>query len=373
MKKDTATTIEAMKTALLRELGDEVDLIFQYGSHVRGKTHKYSDVDVSFVPAQDTTWKSITVMVDETLYDLYPIHWSHLERMADFKDLSSKVLLENRILYQRTEAAAERFRGLGERLQACLRPEARPEMIRNALETFQGTGYSYYLLRQQAEAGHQLGCLQHAQSILQTVLHCLAVCNQACIDTRKLEQVLALPILPAGLATTLESLISALEPPAVLAACERLLQTTRHLLFAEQRQVLRLETTFPAVFNSAYPELKRDLQAMMLACEQKDLLSLKGSLISLYHELSYGISRVSSGIEFSGFNTLAEYEQDLTALGFPALLPHLVTGDYDRLQQQCLAFDRQLKKFLSEREAKLNAFATLEELNTYLGTTAAQI
>ena len=35
--------------------------------------------DSSWVPAHDDTWGSITVMVDETLFDLYPMHWAHLE------------------------------------------------------------------------------------------------------------------------------------------------------------------------------------------------------------------------------------------------------------------------------------------------------
>ena len=110
--------VAALKNALLRKLGAEVDLIFEYGSHLKGNTHRYSDLDISYVPVHEATWESITVMVGETLVDLYPIHWAHLERMADFRDLSSAVLLNNRIVYQRTEAVAERFRALSARLSA---------------------------------------------------------------------------------------------------------------------------------------------------------------------------------------------------------------------------------------------------------------
>jgi hypothetical protein len=39
-------------------------------------------------------------------------------------------------------------------------------------------------------------------------LHCLAVCNQACIDTRKIGQVLALPKLPVSFAETVDRNIS---------------------------------------------------------------------------------------------------------------------------------------------------------------------
>ena len=358
--------IEVLKDALLRKSGDEVDLIFQYGSHLKGTTHQYSDVDISYVPVHESTWESITVMVGETMVDLYPIHWSQLDQMAEFKDLSSKVLLESRIVYQRTEESAERFRGLAARLQILQKPEARPEMIRKAQEIFQETGYACYLLRQQAEAGQWLSCCQQAQNILRTVLHCLAVLNQSCIDTRKMTQVMALPMLPAGFTETVERITNSFDPDELVLACEKLLNTTRDLVLAEQRQVLCHETTFPEAFNNAYPELRGDLQHVMLACERMDMFSLKTSLISLYQELSRGITQVFAGIEYSDFNALSEYEQNLVALGFPALLPDLISGDFDRIHQQCLVFGEYLKKYLADQSVELNTYQTLNELRSAL-------
>ena len=365
-ENEIPAVLEIVQAALLRKLGGEVDLIFQYGSRLRGNAHKFSDVDLSFVPVHETTWENVTVLVGETLVDLYPMHWPHLERMANFDDRSSMVLLENRILYQRDEAAAERFRALSARLLASLQPEARPEMIRKAQITFQETAYPFYLLRLQAAAGHRLGCCQQAQSILQTVLHCLAVCNQACIDTRKMAQVFALPKLPADFAATVEHISASFDPHELLSACETLLHSTRDLLLAEQRSVPRHGASFPEVFHSAYPELQNDLHHVMLACERQDLFSLKTSLVSLYKELSLAIARVISGVEYSGFNGLAEYEQDLVALGFPPLLPHLLTGDFEQLYQQCVLFSKRLKNFLAENQVELHAYATLNDLRSAL-------
>lgn len=359
-------TITILQEALLRKLGDEVELIFQYGSHIHGTPHKFSDVDISWVPAHETTWKSITVMVDGILYDFYPMHWSHLERMAEFRDVSSSVLLNHRILYQRTNAAGERLATLATRLRALQHPEARPEMLRRAMELFQGAGYDIYLLRLQAKAGQQAGCIRQAHLIFRAVLHCLAVCNQACIDTRKLEQVLALPKLPEGFAETAQRMALALAPNDVLVATEVLLQTTRDFLLNEQRQYLHSDASYPVVFDSGYPELKRDLQGVMLACERQDLLALKGHLLSLLHEMACAIAKVTTGVEVLGFNSLSEYEQNLVALGFPALLPLMVAGDFTALQQQCQIFDQRLQSFLIEHSVQLNTFATPAELLTAL-------
>lgn len=363
--------IAALQDALLRKLGDEVDLVFQYGSYIRGATHRFSDVDVSYVPVHEGTWESITVLVEDRLVDLYPMHWSTLERMAEFRNPSASVLLHHRILYARTGQAAARMAALGQQLTARQQPQARPEMVRRALETFQSTSYDYYLLRMQAAAGHAAGCLRQAQSILRTVLHCLAVVNQACVDTRKLEQVAALPKVPAGFAETAARLVAALEPAEVLAATETLLDSTRDLLLAEQRACLREATTYPAAFGSGYPELRRDLQGVMLECERGDLFALKGSLLSLLHEVSRAIAQAETGVVYSGFNTLAEYEQDLVRLGFPALLPCLERADFAELGRRCLRFDTRLREFLTERGVGLNAFATVEELAAYLAAESS--
>lgn len=365
--KDFQPIIDTLQAALLQRMGDEVDLIFQYGSHLKGTAHQYSDVDISWVPVHATTRDAITVMVDHTLCDLYPIHWARLEQMAEYRDVSATVLLSSRIVYQRTEAAADRFHGLSAQLRALLEADARPAMVRRALEIFQGAGYDFYLLREQAARGHQIGCLQQAHAVLRTVLHCLAVCNQQCIDTRKLAQVLALPKLPVDFAATVNRVVATMAPQDVVVAVETLLRTTRDLLLAEQRQYLGAAATYPDVFDAAYPELKRDLQAIMQACERQDLFALKGAVFSLQHEMSRGIAQVATGFVSTGFNGLMDYEQDLTVLGFPALTPLLVAGDFAELHRQCQVFDQRLREFLAERAVKLNNFATLAELRQFLG------
>lgn len=366
MSVDLPRVTAVLKTALLRDLGDEVDLIFRYGSFLKGNMHSYSDLDISYVPVHETTWHSITVLVDDMLCDLYPIHWSRLEEMADFENISSTVLLNYQIVYERTAAVGARFRALPERLYALQQPAARPAMLRKAQAYFQRTGYPAYLLRQQAANGHFFACLQQALEIRSTVFHCLALCNQAAIDTRKLPQVLALPKLPVNFAETMAHLTNATTPADLLAACDQLLQTTRDLLLTEQRQVADSAIGYPAAFGAGYPELKNGLQHVLLACERQDRFALQVPLLSLYHELSRMIAEATTGVVYTGFNSLAEYEQDFVGLGFPALLPAVEAGDFDALHRQCVAFDAHLQRFLTQHGISLNTFATVDELQRYL-------
>lgn len=364
MAPDLVLASEMMQDALLRELGDEVELIIYFGSHFRNEMHKYSDLDICYIPLNESTWDHITVLVEDTLIDLFAIHWSQFEQMADFGHVNCTVLMNSQIVYQRSEEAAKRFQALRARLRALQQPEARPAMLRKAQEIFQQTGYQQYLLRQQATRGHQLASMQHAQNILKTVLHTLAVYNQACIDTRKLDQVLALPKLPEDFAETVGGMMNTADPAQLLPTAERLMQTTRDLLLAEQALVQRSERTFLEVFNGAYPELKGDIQHLMLACERGDTFNF--NLLSLYHELMIHMAWAFSGIAYSEFNSIAEYEQDLAAMGFPELLPYVEAGDFAGLYKQCRLFDRHLQEFLTEHDVALNSFATLNELQEYL-------
>ena len=366
MAPDLEKAAVLIQEALLRELGDEVELILHFGSRVRKDTHKYSDLDLCYIPANESTWDHITVLAEDTLLDLFAIHWSRFEEMAQFGHVNCTILLNSEIVYQRDEEAARRFLDLRESFRALQTPEAHPAMLRKAQELFKGTGYPYYLLRRQAEEGHQLAAMYHAQEILKIVLHTLAVLTHACIDTRKLEQVLALSKLPPDFAGKVQALMTTADPAQLLQATEDLLDGTRALLLEEQAKESSGEVNFREVFDSTYPEFKASIQHLMLACEREDLFTFE--LMSLYHELMIHMAWALSGAGYSDFNSIAEYEQDLPALGFPNLLPYIEVGDFAGLYEQCRLFDRRLREFLAERGVSLNSFATLDALQAYLAS-----
>ena len=361
---DIPRAIEMVTTALLEELGDEVDLIFRYGSLLKGNTHRYSDLDISYVPARDTTWTSITVLVNEIMIDLYPIQWASLERMARFEDANCTILDDSAIVYQRNTAVGERFEGLGAELRRRQQPEAREEMLGRAQTLFQSTGYSYFLLREAAARGEVAAALQQAQNILRALLHCLAVANQAAIDTRKLEQVLTLPLRPPGLERAVERIMTTAVPGELLQETEALMTAVRALLLAEQRRLRNPPRPLAELLHAAYPELKGDIQHLILACEREDPFNF--NLVQLLHELQIHMAWATDGVAYSGFNSLAEYERDLGALGFPALLPAFAARDYAALAEQARRFDERLRQFLGENEVALHDFGSLDELQEYL-------
>jgi hypothetical protein len=273
------------------------------------------------------------------------------------------ILLNSEIFYRRDEEAARRFLDLREKFRALQTSEARPAMLRKAQELFKGTGYPYYLLCRQVQKGHKLAAMFHAQEILKIILHTLAVLNKACIDTRKLDQVLTLPQRPSALATTMQALMTTTAPAQLMQLTEKLLEDTRELLLAEQVKESG-EDNFREVFVGTYPEFKAGIQHLMLACEREDPFTFE--LMSLYHELMIHIAWALTGAGYSDFNSIAEYEQDLASLGIPDLLPYIEAGDFAGLHAQCHLFDQRLQEYLLEHDVPLNSFPSVEALQVYL-------
>ena len=96
---------------------------------------------------------------------------------------------------------------------------------------------------------------------------------------------------------------------------------THALLLAEQAEGQRQKRPLSETLDAAYPELKGEIQHLILACERQDPYNF--NFMSLYHELMIHIAWALDGIGYSDFNSLADYEQDLVRpwLSRPAPLP----------------------------------------------------
>ena len=89
---------------------------------------------------------------------------------------------------------------------------------------------------------------------------------------------------------------------------------------------------------------------------------LRAKLMSFYHEVMIHLAQALTGVEYSGFNSLTDYEMALIEMGFPELWPYVYAREYRGLHEQCLAFDRRLREYLAERSVALHEFDTLDAL-----------
>lgn len=347
-------------------LGDEIQMIFMFGSRTKGTAHPKSDFDMCYVPLQESTWAHRTVTVEGILFDLFPLHWSQLERMANFDDPRTSLVMDARVVHHRTEEALARFRGLQDRIRELEQPAARPQMVAKAQGIFRQTGYPFLQLRLAARRDDLLSGKAHARQIISTVTHLLMVANQTHIDTRKPSQVLALPRLPEDCGVLLNRIYGASDVRELASACESLLQKTRAFLLAEQLALPQEPKTYTEEFRSLYPELKDMVQHILRGCEARDPYMTTDAVLVLEEEVASPLARVLTGAACTSFHTPADFWHCLAELGFPNLLPAVIARDYDALREQALAFDRRLRDLLTENAVPLDDFGSEQELADHL-------
>ena len=100
-----------------------------------------------------------TFIIDGIGYDLFPVSWERIERMADVKDYNTTCLGDAEILWARNEDDRQRFISLQARLQANLRnPQYMHERGKKWLDTvteiYQETLFEERLYKVREHAGH---------------------------------------------------------------------------------------------------------------------------------------------------------------------------------------------------------------------------
>jgi hypothetical protein len=355
-----------MVGTLVERLGDEVELVFHYGSTIHGGTHRFSDLDFSYVPRHPNTWESITVLVDDILFDLYPLHWETLERMAEHDDWRATILADLEVVHARSEDARTRLSALIARHRELERPDARADMVRKALVAFERTGFQFYQVSRTVRIGEVDAARIHTNRIIGTVFHALVLVNQSRADTRKLDQMLALERRPERLGELVDAVLRAPDGARLVTACTDLLDATREVLLAEQAQTQRVPASYPDRLGPAYPELKADLQRVLLACERRDLPGAQTKLFSFLHELHIHLAQGERGIDFSDFNSPDEYRHAPLARESEELVRLASRARFDELHEAASRFDRRLREYLTEIGVGLFSYESIEELQAAL-------
>lgn len=364
--QDKNAVAELMVSTLVERLGDEVELVFRYGSTVHGGAHRWSDVDFSYVPRHPTTWESITVLVDDILFDLYALQWESLERMAEHDDWRATILSDLEIVHAASDETRLRLERLVRRHHELEQPEARATMVGKALAAFERTGFDFSQVSRTVELGEVSAARNHALRIIQTVLHALVLANQSRADTRKLDQMLALERRPERLGELIDSVLRATEGADLVRRCSDLLSATHELLLAEQAQTQRVPASYPERLGPAYPELRADLQRVFLACERRDLFGTQAKLFSFLHELHLHLAQGERGIGYSGFNSPDEYRHEPLAHETEKLIELAVGGRFDELREAAERFGERLRAYLGELGVGLYSYGSIDELREAL-------
>lgn len=358
----------AMTEALVQELGDEVELVIHYGSTLRGHAGAASDVDLCWVPVHEDSWQSITIEVDDTLVDLFAVHWSRLEAMAELRDPFGTILEHRRVLYAKDAAARERLDGLTARLASMQESGRRKELLERAFGVFRSAAYPLYQTRRSCARGELLGALHAAATLEETLSHCLLALNRRSVDTRKDADMATLAKLPPNYLALRKELLCARIPSAIDEAAGALMESVREALASEQREVCAEPADFKAIAGEGgIAEHNNDFRHAARAASMGDIQELTRSLSKALWELRYQVGQAYSGRWFDAMNSLDELTAELPGLRVGPLEDALLKADAAACERECVRLIADLKALYASRACPTNCFGGLDELEAWLG------
>lgn len=367
MKQELEECTHAMAEHLVASLGEKVDLIIRYGSTVRNLAHESSDIDICWIPASEDDWECITVEVEQTLIDLFAIHWSRLERMADLRDPIGTILLHHNIIYARNEEVRTRFTGLIDTLRNQKDPANRKALQERAFTLFAEAGYPFYQLTRCAGRDEMAGALHAASALDAKLAHCLAALNQCTVDTRRNNEMDALDRRPANLAQLRCRLLSACSPDALVQAAQELIEEIRTVLLYEQAQVCQEPASFCATAGqNGIAELLNDFRHAAHAAALADIPALRNSLANALWELRFQIGQGLTGRWFNSFNSLSELTPILDGLPVAEVEAALISADCAAAEAACHAMNTALEQMYREKGCQTHCFESKQELLAWL-------
>ena len=356
----------ALLVARLRELmGDELDVVFLYGSRLKGTTRRHSDFDLSFIPREGASkCTNLTVSVGGVLFDLYPIGWDGMERLAGFDNPSTSLLFCTEVVYVRDESVRARFDALRTRAEELMSPAGHDTMAHKALELFRKLGPDHYLLTAQVAADDLFTAKHRVMRLLAGLSHCLAVLNQTAVDTRRPENLLALPKRPSALDTHLAVLVESTDVGAMQHAMTLLMQQTRALVLTELQDCVGGPLRLKDFFN--YPEARNALLAILDATERGNRYLALCVLTAWQNELAQVMTKLETGCDVPDDLLFPEIGTTYLTHGFPDLMPAVLAGDAAALKEGIAAYDALLRQFFLDNDVPLCDFTDNAALSDWL-------
>ncbi|MDE6220190.1 MAG: nucleotidyltransferase domain-containing protein [Lachnospiraceae bacterium] len=103
------------------EYANDVSLVLIYGSYVNGTANSKSDVDCYYIPKSENGYNlAVDFIIEGVGYDIFPISWESVEKIADLLEGLSPLVGDANIIYSNSAKDVERFQAMQAKLKSNL-------------------------------------------------------------------------------------------------------------------------------------------------------------------------------------------------------------------------------------------------------------
>ncbi len=118
MKSRNDKVLEWAVAKAAGDFKDDVAILAVYGSYVNGTSDGLSDVDFFFVPKTDRGFAlARTFIIEGVGFDLFPMRWSRVEGLAEFREPLVPLLGNSIIAFASTDEDEQRFLSIRRRME----------------------------------------------------------------------------------------------------------------------------------------------------------------------------------------------------------------------------------------------------------------
>ena len=109
--------VEWITNKVKTEYADDISLVLLYGSYINGTANNKSDVDCYYIPKTERGYNlGIGFIIDGVGYDLFPMSWERIERIADLQECLLPLVGDVWVIYSGDSCDLERFKEIQSKL-----------------------------------------------------------------------------------------------------------------------------------------------------------------------------------------------------------------------------------------------------------------
>jgi len=278
-------------------------------------------------------------IIDSIGYDLYPILWERIERMADVKEYNTTCLANSKILWARRDEDRQRFVSLQVRLQANLQnPQYMLERANMWFDTvkeiFQDTLFEEQLCKVRENAGYICDLL----SIVIAYINGRYFVHG---QTSQLRAISSMKKVPADFVKLYESIIRETSPDVQKKLCNEIIKNVKAFLDDQNRPVVKPVDPDFSELAAWYQELIYTWRRVYHWCDMNDPINAYIWCCNLQNEVN----------EWGGKFGIADID----------IFSYFNADDLSSFRKRAEIIESKFRQAIFENGVKLDEYKTMED------------
>lgn len=328
-----------------KDYRDDVAIVVVMGSHLYQETHPKSDLDMYYIPKTNRGYELGCVFIMDGIgFDLWPISWERIERIAKHEERIGSIVSEGQVVYYGNEDDLKRFNEFRDMANDQSNPG---HFIYRARQQIKHVYQDLYALDQASTLSKTR---DHAIQIIYGITFSLALLNQTPIKrgrAKLLNEILSMSYVPKEFEKHYRNVFASTNAEDIKYAVHQLVSSSQTL--TNERWYDLIDHSFQDEANGFYEELINHYNKIERAFHVNDPVTAMFAAAEINHEIE---------------NIIAHRGVSMDDL--PDLLEAYDPKDLQKIYDRSKLHQQKLVNLLKENHININIIANIDELKIFL-------